>query len=558
MSKYILKRKGMIFALLLLSLVCSTTSIVIVSFIQKIIDSIADKYFDETLYYIILIMIIVIIGFIFNNLYIILEAKIIQKIHIEIKYDLFESLLNIPCEDFFKTSVGSKINLFENDLRNLDDAYFNNIFNVIRCIFILSVGTIYLFYLNAFEGFLLLLFSFLLFLIPTYTGKKIDISFSRYSDCKSIFISKLKEYFEGVNIIHAYSITEKIKNCFSDINFKVESSLYILKREIGFYNQLMISGNYFIISLSFAIGGLLAINKKITLGQLIAISQVINILIQPECEIASSLVEIKGTQTIRIKLKEILDKRNTKVLKTDNLNLSDNLESLEYKDVFYEVNGSPILKNINLKIDAGKKYFILGPSGCGKSTLLKVIANQIKATRGSIYFNSEKINANTNILNALVSIVYQDVFVFNDTIENNIKLYKNYSDNIFEDVIELVGLNKKIKNKLSSTSLIEGEGVSGGEKQRIAIARAILRNVPVILFDEVTSALDKDSEKIIMSKLFNMKDITMIFVSHKVDEEFLKRADHIYCLNDGMIVEDGTWKNLIKNKAYFYHIYAKE
>lgn len=209
-----------------------------------------------------------------------------------------------------------------------------------------------------------------------------------------------------------------------------------------------------------------------------------------------------------------------------------------------------------MRLEPKKKYVVLGPSGCGKTTLLKIIANVLEPSSGGIYINDLNYTEHEELVSRMLSLVHQDTFIFNDIIENNIRLYQDYPPEAFDHAIAATVLKEKLKERIQSDCSEGGSSLSGGEKQRIAIARAILRDSPVLLLDEITSALDRVTAKTIVGNLFAMEEKTIVFVTHKMETEFLKRADCIMCMNQGMIIESGSWGELMEEKGYFYKLYA--
>lgn len=279
---------------------------------------------------------------------------------------------------------------------------------------------------------------------------------------------------------------------------------------------------------------------------------------QPIGEVASALVEISGSLAVRQKL-ECLTKEKKKEIYQE-LDISKTIFSgIDCRGISYDTeDGTFSLKKITMRFEPGKKYIVIGPSGCGKSTLLKIIANVLEPSFGDAYINEQNYKESEALVSEMVSLVHQDTFIFNDTIENNIRLYQDYSATEFDNAISIATLKEKLKERIQSDCSEGGGSLSGGEKQRIAIARAILRNSPVLLLDEITSALDQFTAKTIVGNIFAMKEKTIVFVTHKMETDFLKRADCIICMNQGMIIEFGTWRELIKEKGYFYKLYVAE
>ncbi len=507
---------------------------------------------------IILLVGLLIANFVFGYFSVLLEAKVSRKLHLELKKDLFQVILGQKYKDFKKTSVGSKLSTFENDINFIEEYYFNNIFVLMRNIIVIVAAVSYLFHLSILMGILLLICSVTILFIPLLLGKNIDPISEAYADDKGKYIGRLKDYCEGMDVIHAYNIETYVQKNYFTILEQLENKLLKLKKKIGLYNQTMITGNYLIIAISFSVGGFFVIKNALSVGELIAITQIINIIMQPLGEVASALVEISGSLAVRQKLERLTKEKKKEVYQEPDI--SETIFSgIDCRDISYDTeDGAFSLKKITMRFEPGKKYIVIGPSGCGKSTLLKIIANVLEPSFGDAYINERNYKECECLVSEMVSLVHQDTFIFNDTIENNIRLYQDYSATEFDNAISVVALKEKLKERIQSDCSEGGGSLSGGEKQRIAIARAILRNSPVLLLDEITSALDQFTAKTIVGNIFAMKEKTIVFVTHKMETDFMKRADCIICMNQGMIIESGTWRELIKEKGYFYKLYAVE
>lgn len=279
---------------------------------------------------------------------------------------------------------------------------------------------------------------------------------------------------------------------------------------------------------------------------------------QPIGDMSSALVEINGSLTVRRKLEKMLERKGQSKHHEKEY-LEDNFYGIECRNVSYiREDSSLALHKITLKLEPKKKYIIVGPSGCGKTTLLKVLADMLYVSSGYISINGMNYTENEKLVKNMISLVQQDIFIFNDTVENNIQLYHKYEKESFNNAIFVTGLKENLKDRIQSECSESGDNLSGGEKQRIAIARAILRDSPVLLLDEVTSALDRPTAKVILNNIFAMEDKTVVFVTHKIEEDFLKKADCIICMNEGTIIESGTWSELINKNSCFSKMYIEE
>ncbi|MDU7299048.1 MAG: ATP-binding cassette domain-containing protein, partial [Finegoldia magna] len=200
-------------------------------------------------------------------------------------------------------------------------------------------------------------------------------------------------------------------------------------------------------------------------------------------------------------------------------------------------------------------YVILGHSGSGKSTLLKILANILSNTSGNLYLNESEYSIHKNI-SQMISFVSQETFIFNDTLKNNITLYNEYSDEEINKAIEFSLLENLKDRKIQQNSNLQ-DTLSGGERKKIGLARAILNDTDVILLDELNSSLDSTSSKILEDRIFDLKDKTIVMVTHKINYHNLVKADEIICMDDGEIVENGNLEELLEKQGYFYRNFGE-
>lgn len=217
-----------------------------------------------------------------------------------------------------------------------------------------------------------------------------------------------------------------------------------------------------------------------------------------------------------------------------------------------------ILRHINAFFERGKCYAIVGASGSGKSTLLNLLASINKNYFGSIKYDGvELADICSRSLFDIVSVIHQTVFIFNASIYDNITMFQTFNESEVEQAIQRAGLSELIEQRGNDYLCGEnGCNLSGGEKQRISIARSLLRKTPILLVDEATAALDKQTAFKVSNEILDLSGLTRVVVTHSLDESLLRRYDNIIALRDGQIVETGSFQELMDKQEYFYSLFT--
>lgn len=279
------------------------------------------------------------------------------------------------------------------------------------------------------------------------------------------------------------------------------------------------------------VGSYFVIKGKMTFGYMIAAVQLINSVMNPLNYLTNSLSSYKSAKNIVEKFEETLE-----TVKRGNEIPSDFRNTIEISNLSfsYEPN-HPVLKNISFVLPRGQKIALIGPSGCGKSTIAKILAREISDFEGNITLDGVPIqDIDIKQYREMIRFVRQDSFIFTDTIRQNIAFFEpNYDDSDFDSVLRLskvdsfAGSPAELNRLISNTS-----GLSGGQKQRVIIARALLRDSPILILDEFTSALDLDIAQEIIQDVLKIKDITCLVITHQCDCKTLAMFDSVIELNN--------------------------
>lgn len=314
------------------------------------------------------------------------------------------------------------------------------------------------------------------------------------------------------------------------------------------------AASFFVVFVVFAFGTYLTINGQITVGVVMAFIQLFNYVIQPFQEIPVFLAKMNSARGVMEKINDVLYIENEeKELSVDSFN-----NSICFENVSFGYDESKVvLNNISLKFEKNKSYAIVGASGSGKSTLLNLMLGFYSNYSGKILFDGKEIkNIKTSSLYNLFSIIQQNVFIFNNSIKDNITMLKKFEEEDIENAIKLAGLSKLVNEKGIEYKCGEsGEKLSGGERQRISIARSLIKDTPILLMDEATAALDNQTTTAVEEAILALDKVTRILITHRLNENTLKSVDNIIVIKNGRVVEEGKFSELIERKGYFYSLY---
>ena len=474
-----------------------------------------------------------------------------------LRCDIFTKILNKDMKDFFLDNSGKYISILYNDIKIIEDSLLNNIFLVISSFISFIISLLFLFSISPSIVIFIVIFGILGFVIPNALSKKLIIEKNNYSHNLEEITSVTKDLFSGFEVIKGFNIGSKINTIFKNSSNTVEST----KKKCSILESI-IKG----FSLSFSVtvylgvlilGGYLMYKGEISVGTAIIIIQLSTHIVGPVKTSISLINQIKSVSLIADKIDEILYDSCEDI---EEISLPKFENSIEVKNLdFSYTNDRKALNNINLTFEKNKKYAIVGESGCGKSTLIKLLMRYYKDYNGDILIDNKDIHKIfSNDLYKNMSMIQQNVFMFDDSIKENIKLFANYSDEEVLSICDRSGLSNlisRLPNGINSLVGENGNKLSGGEKQRIAIARSLINNTKILILDESTSALDNETAYNLESSLLSINDLTLIVVTHKLIKNILLNYDEIIVMKDGMVIEKGSFDYLISLKGYFYSLY---
>jgi len=261
---------------------------------------------------------------------------------------------------------------------------------------------------------------------------------------------------------------------------------------------------------------------------------------------------IKGTKEVRERLESLME--TTSMGEGTTVATFDREIRVENISYTYANSDQAAISGVSHTFEKNKKYVLLGKSGCGKTTLAKAVAGHFNGLDGKIMYDSIDMNElSRESIDKIPTMVHQDVYMFDTDIESNIALFKDYDASVLNGAISASGVDLFLNEERTLKSAVgeDGANLSGGQKQRIAVARALIQNKPLLVLDEGTSAIDRQTGNDIENRLLEREDLTLITITHSLDEQMLRKYDEIIYMEEGSIVEHGSYNDLVKQNGKF-------
>lgn len=540
------------------ALFTTIASLIISWLLQQIIDLISGGDVKFTLFQLFLIALGLLGGIaIFCVISMKFRPNFITKGISQYKEYVFEKITKKNISAFIGEGSSKYLSSLTNDIQTIEQGFLNNMFDISTNTLLFIGALALMLYYSPLLTLIAIGLSLLPLVFSLLAGSQMAKAEKMVSDQNEKYTGNLKDVLGGFSVIKSFKVEARMIKMFKE-NIKNLAKCQIKKQRMQILMGAMGTMGSIIVQIGvFIIGAYMAINGKgITAGITIVFVQLLNYILNPIGIIPQKLAERKAAKGLINKVAVELE-QNVREEKESNLSELKNGITLNNLSFGYD-DKKEILHNLNYKFEVGKKYAIVGSSGSGKSTLLNLLLASSKDYHGSISYDDVEIkDISSNNLYEIESIIQQNVFIFNATILDNITMFQKFDEKAIEEAINTSGLKELVEQKgIDYLCGENGSGLSGGEKQRISIARSLLRKTQILLVDEATAALDKETAYQVSNSILNLKDVMSIVVTHSLEENLLKSYDNIITLKDGNIVEAGTFDNLIANKGYFYSLYT--
>ena len=556
MKQLIKNHQKAFYAFMIFNILVPLTNIAFAYSIKGIIDSGMSQN-KEALTQAVLVGAIVI--FIYAGLNFIslrLKNKLVRQIMSRYKNKVFQSILDRDYRDFSKEKSGKFISVLTENMKKIEQDYLQQYFNISKNISLMIFSLLAMFIGNWYLTLLVIIASIIPMMISGFIGQKSAYLQKSAMIADQKYLAKVKDILAGFLVIKSFNVKEAIRQDYRNESEKLDE-IYFMKGKFDVLANVISQLSGMIVFLvAFGGGMYLVFNGYTTIGSVTAIVQLVNFVVMPLNEVGMGMSKFReGQATLdAFEVKDVIELQTGKTKE-----YFDDVISFSNIDFSYPNTEEKIFNHLSLKIQKGEKIAIVGMSGSGKSTLLNLLLRFYDVTRGHISIDNQDIQAiSAESLYNLMTIVQQDVYIFDDTLRANITLNQSFTDEEIKQAVQQSGLESYVLENESGLQTLCGENgsnLSGGQKQRVSIARALIRKTPILLLDEATSSLDNQVTTEIESSILDIQNLTALVVTHKLNENILKKYDRILFMKDGVIVEDGSFSDLMDRRGEFYKLF---
>ena len=481
----------------------------------------------------------------------------IERAMLQYKNFAFRKLTEKGISSFRDESTATYLSALTNDSTSIETDYLGQQMALISKVFTFAGALVMMLWYSPLLTAIAAGVTILPLIASLLTGSRIEAAERRVSDRNRSFTAALSDCLAGFSVVKSFKAEKEIFKLFAENNRALEGEKFSKRRiktivgMIGSVTGVIAQLGVFLIGSYFALSG-----YGLTPGVVIIFVNLMNFMISPIAELPGLLASRKAARGLIDKLATALESNPVSEGTSELTHLASGIR-LENVSFGYD-DSKEVLHGISAFFDAGKAYAVVGASGSGKSTMLNLLTAAAGNYRGNILIDDTELRSiASESLYELISVIQQNVFIFNASIRDNVTMFRSFPEQEIEDAISHAHLNALIAERGDGYLCGEnGKGLSGGEKQRISIARSLLKKSSVLLADEATASLDAQTAHQVASDILDLDGITRIVVTHGLEESLLRRYDGIVVLKDGRIEESGSFDELMERKGYFHALFT--
>lgn len=556
MKQLIKNHQKAFYAFMIFNILVPLTNIAFAYSIKGIIDSGMSQNEDALTQAVLIGATVIFIYAGLNFISLRLKNKLVRQIMSRYKNKVFQSILDRDYRDFYKEKSGKFISVLTENMKKIEQDYLHQYFNISKNLSLMIFSLLAMFIGNWFLTLLVIIASIIPMMISGFIGQKSASLQNSAMIADQKYLAKVKDILAGFLVIKSFNVKEAICQDYSHESENLDDIYFIKGKFDVLANIISQLSGMIVFLVAFGGGMYLVFNGHITIGSVTAIVQLVNFVVMPLNEVGMGISKFReGQATLdAFEVKDV-----TEIQTGEMKEYFDDVISFSNIDFSYPNTEEKIFNHLSLKIQKGEKIAIVGMSGSGKSTLLNLLLRFYDVTSGHISIDNKDLQAiSAESLYNLMTIVQQDVYIFDDTLRANITLNQSFTDEEIKQAVQQSGLESYVLENESGLQTLCGENgsnLSGGQKQRLSIARALIRKTPILLLDEATSSLDNQVTTEIENSILDIQDLTALVVTHKLNETILKKYDRILFMKGGVIVEDGSFGDLMDRRGEFYKLF---
>ena len=483
--------------------------------------------------------------------------RFLEKAMNQYKEAVIKKLFKKSYSDFLITNSGTYLSVLTNDCERILETYLKNIFEFIQNIIMVVSSLTLMLYYNSLLTIIAIVIAMIPMVCSLLTARSIATREEQVSKTNESYVSLTKDILNGISVIKSFKVENEAISRYQNKSMQLEHTKKMREQT---FTVVSACGTiaYMVTQFGVMVIGAWMIHEHIgtmTAGMILAFINLMNGILQPINALPRIYGGMSGAKKLITKMSDYMSNAKEDTGET----IKQPLANIALQDVSYAYDTDhTILKHINLQLQAGKSYAVVGPSGAGKSSLINLLMGYYQNYDGSVHFNNYELKQISKYsLYEKITLMQQSVFIFDASIWDNITLFKQFPDAEVDRVIHLAGLDHLIRQKGRDYQCGEnGSHLSGGEKQRIAIARSLLKKSEILLVDEATSALDNETSANVTQSILDLQGILRLVVTHRLDASSLKQYDEILVMKDGALIERGNFDTLMDSKEYFYSLYT--
>lgn len=477
----------------------------------------------------------------------------------DVRNAIYDKILALPVSYFSEKRKGDTISRITADVNEVQTSFLSIlelvvreplmiIFTIIAMLWISPTLTLFVFVFLPISGFII-----------SVIGKKLKSQSNAAQEENGYFLSLVEETLSSLKIVKGFNAEDKFRNKFNESTSRLKRILdSLINRQNLASPTSEFLGIFVIVIILWFGGNMVLVEGSLNGATFIAFMGLAYNILTPAKQISKATYSVKKGDAAAERIFQVLETESNIVDAKDAVEKKEFTAGVEIKNIYFKYEDENVLKDFSVKVPKGSTVALVGQSGSGKSTIANLVTRFYDVNSGAIKIDGIDIrNISKKSLRDLMGLVTQDSILFNDSIRNNVALGKD--DATEAEIIEALKIAnawefvKDLSLGLETNIGDSGNKLSGGQKQRLSIARAVLKNPPIMILDEATSALDTESERLVQKALENMmKNRTSIVIAHRLST--IQNADHIVVMQKGEVVEQGKHQELLEKKGTYYKL----